>query len=84
MWSWSLCYVIAILSGPNFFLIKIMYISYVIMEEMVAKGGLKQRAKETAGEKDWSRKPKKETDVSDAETKKGKEGLSEIVCCYQS
>jgi len=49
-----------------------MYISYVIMEEMVAKGGLKQRAKETAGEKDWSRKPKKETDVSDAETKKRK------------
>ena len=37
MWSWSLCYVIAILSGPNFFKIKIMYISYVIMEEMVAK-----------------------------------------------
>ena len=61
-----------------------MYISYVIMEEMVAKGGLKQRAKETAGEKNWSRKQKRETNVSRHGTVKGKDERSEIARCYPS
>ena len=42
------------------------------------------RAKETAREENWSRNPKKGTDVSDAETEKEKEGLSEIARCYLS
>ena len=69
-------YIIALVSGPKKVLDKVMYISYVIVEEMVAK--------ETAGEKNWSRKPKRETDTSGTETEKGKEEQSEIARCYPS
>ena len=80
----SLCYIIALISGSK----KVLYKSYVHWlcdrGRNGGKGGLEPRVKESAGEKNWSRKQKRETNVSRHGTVKGKDERSEIARCYPS
>ena len=80
----SLCYIIALISGSK----KVLYKSYVHWlcdrGRNGGKGGLEPRVKEIAGEKNWSRKQKRETNVSRHGTVKGKDERSEMARCYPS